>query len=199
MNRDGERIALFGGTFDPPHLGHLSIAREAVVRCGLDRVIFIPCRRSPHKTNETSATPDQRCEMLELCTAGETWAETSRVELDRESPSYSWESAEHFAALHPGATLHWILGQDQWATIESWSHPERLRDLVTFIVFPRNAIAPVEIPGFRFQQIDYTHPASASQIRELLRDGKAPPDLLQPSVADYIGEHRLYRTAPASS
>ena len=81
---DGDKnIALFGGSFDPPHLGHLDIAREAVRKCALDRVVFIPCHLSPHKRDHPPVSAHHRVKMLELCTAGEPWAEISQLEISQ--------------------------------------------------------------------------------------------------------------------
>ena len=185
-------IALFGGTFDPPHLGHLDIAREAATRCALDRVIFIPCRQSPHKMDRSPVSSDDRIEMLRRCTSGEPWAEISRVEIDRDGPSYSWKTAEHFASLNPDARLHWILGEDQWSKLETWSRPERLRNLLTFIVFPRNGRDPAPRKGYRHHTLDLVHPASATEIRARLQSGARNDCSLHPSVSEYIRNHHLY-------
>ncbi len=195
MAESATHIALFGGTFDPPHLGHLDIAREAVTRCGLDRVIFIPCHQSPHKPDCLPVAAAHRIEMLKLCTSGEPWAEISPVEINRGGRSYSWETAAHFAALHPGVSLYWILGEDQWRNIETWSRPGYLAELLTFIVFPRDGRAPEDKPGFRHRALEFVHPASATDIRARLQSGVEDDCSLLPAVSTYIRKNHLYRAS----
>lgn len=187
------KIALFGGTFDPPHLGHLALAGQAVESIGLDRVIFIPCRQSPHKSDSSTATPDQRCEMLRLCLADKGWARISRLELERPEPSFSWQTAQFFSEEYPGADLFWILGQDQWKVIETWDRPELLRELVTFVVFPRNSETPQPREGYRVRILDLTHPAAATRIRSRLEAGEDVTSLLHPAVAAYLAANPIYR------
>ncbi|MFV1994256.1 MAG: nicotinate (nicotinamide) nucleotide adenylyltransferase [Verrucomicrobiales bacterium] len=188
------RIALFGGSFDPPHAGHLAIARAAVEACGLERVIFVPCRQSPHKKQATEASGEQRLALLELATAGLDWAEVSPLELEREGPSWSWESAEHFAGAHPEAQLFWILGEDQWGALESWAHPEILQRLVNFIVFPREGTQPQPRPGYRADFVTVDHPASSREVRRRLRQSGEASEFLDPEVAHYLEQNGLYRS-----
>jgi len=186
-----EKIGLFGGSFDPVHLGHLAIAEAAHTSCGLDRVIFIPCWQSPHKSRKM-ADGEHRAAMLERALADAKWGEVSRWELERDSPSYSWMTAEHMAAEFPGSELHWILGTDQWEVLETWAKPERLAELLTFIVFPRGSEV-ADKDGFDHVEIDVRHPASSTEIRSRVADGRDTNDLLEPEVASYIDEHDLYR------
>jgi len=185
------RLALFGGSFDPPHLAHLAIARAAVEQCGLDRVVFIPCRESPLKGKQPGATGPQRQEMLRLATAGLAWAEVSGWELERPGPSYSWQTAEHFAAEHPGAALHWLMGADQWAALERWVRPDVLRELLTFIVFTREGKAPQPREGWRMVHLRGEWAGSSTDARALLAAGEPAP-LLLAAVDAYARRERLY-------
>ena len=186
------RFALFGGSFDPIHLGHIEIARAAQAACDLDRVVFLPCWQSPHKSKGTIASPEQRLEMLELATHDLAWAEVSKWELERDTPSYSWMTAEHFAREHPRAELFWILGTDQWDALERWAEPAKLAQLLTFIVFPRG-IDPEPKAEFAHHAIDVRHPASSTEIRRGLADGSDVSAMLSPQVADYISAEKLYQ------
>ena len=121
-----QRIALFGGTFDPVHLGHVQIARAAVEQLELDRVVFIPCRQSPHKDAATLAGEQDRITMLQLALASHPWAEVSDIETFLPPPSYSWVTAKAMREVFPVARLFWLLGEDQWQTIESWNRVESL-------------------------------------------------------------------------
>lgn len=185
-----QRIALFGGTFDPVHKGHIHIAEAAVDAFALDLVIFIPCRQSPHKERATIADEQDRISMLHLATAGLPWAEISEIETFLPPPSYSWVTAETMREIFPVARLFWIMGEDQWKVIESWNHPELLASQVEFIVHSRGG-KPARKPGFRAHFITGDHPASSSQIRR-----EAPSRLisewLHPKVEHHIRSRGLY-------
>jgi nicotinate-nucleotide adenylyltransferase len=190
-------IALFGGTFDPPHNGHLFLAHRAVERCGLERVIFLPARQSPHKVGAPVASDAARLEMLRLATDRLPWAEVSSWEIERPPPSFSWQTAQHFAEVHPGARLCWILGVDQWQALHTWGRPDILADLLHFIVFPRHGIAPAPNPPFRGEFLTDAMEVSATKIRSQLRDGQPVAHLLPPCVMDYLDRHKeIYADAP---
>lgn len=189
-----EKIALFGGTFDPVHTGHLSLAQLALRECHLDRVIFVPCARSPFKDSPTLADAEQRLAMLRLALdsiRADDWAEVSRLEIDRQPPSYSWETVRHYRERFPHAQFSWILGADQWEQIDQWAESEKLRTWLHFIVVTRrgNRVAPKS--GWRTSMLEFDHPASATAIRE----GRGRPDWLPDSVATYIREQGLYGSA----
>ncbi len=196
--REPRKVALFGGTFDPPHLGHLAIAEDAVVSCGLDRVIFIPCRQSPHKLDRPPTPGADRAEMLRLATRHLPWAEVSTDELERGEPSFSYITAERFHRRLPaGCALFWILGADQWAALDRWREIGILAELVTFIVFAREGSPLTPRPSFRSVTLRTVHPASATAIRDALATGGSPPPHLPPGVLDYIRQKGLY-AAPGS-
>lgn len=193
MNSEArQRVALFGGSFDPVHHGHLFIAQQAVDNCELDRVIFIPCWKSPHKAGEEISDSEDRVEMLRVATQGVTWAEVSEWEVSREEASYSWKTAEYFAAeLGEDVELFWIVGTDQWGVIETWANPEVLARLVTFVVFPRGGVAEPK-DGFRMVQVDASFEASSTEVRRRVRAGEGIGDLTVPGVARVIRERGLY-------
>ena len=132
MNPKSQRLALFGGTFDPVHLGHLELAARAKEVAKLDRVFLVPCARSPFKDVGPVASPESRCAMLQLAISEMKWSEwaaVSQFELDRPPPSYSWQTTAHFRESEPPETeLFWILGADQWVSIDRWAEPEKLRE-----------------------------------------------------------------------
>ncbi len=186
-----ESIALFGGTFDPIHRGHLELAGLAREACGLDRVIFVPCARSPFKESGTVASADQRCEMASLAIAdagAAPWASVSRFEVDRPPPSYSWLTAAHFRECHPGASLHWIVGGDQWEQLDRWAEAGKLRDWLTFVVVARKGSPLRPRPGWRAAFLEFDHPASATAIRE----GRGERSWLTDSVVDFCRDAGLY-------
>ncbi|HUF62432.1 MAG TPA: nicotinate (nicotinamide) nucleotide adenylyltransferase [Verrucomicrobiales bacterium] len=189
-----ERIGLFGGTFDPVHLGHLQIA-EAAWRCGsLHRIFFVPCRQSPWKALDAAAEPQHRLAMLEMALTDLPWAEVSRMELDRPPPSFSWQTAESFAERFPPprCELCWILGADQWKTIDRWARASRLASLVTFLVVPRAGYDYFPREGYRAQSVPCRIDLTSTEVRESLRDGRSVDHLLPGAVADYIRKQGLY-------
>ena len=195
MNPTPQRIALFGGSFDPVHLGHLEIAARAVASMRLDRVIFLPCRISPHKLDGPPPTAgEDRLAMLGLATAGLDWAEVDDFDLTQEPPSYSYLTVEEMARRHPQAKLFWLLGRDQWDALPRWKHPEMLAAAVEFIVFSREG-DPLPREGWIMHPVAGVHPASATAIRTALGHGGSPP-WLPPAVAAFIRDRGLYRSEP---
>ncbi len=170
----------------------MAIVRAAWEQCRLDRVIFLPCWQSPHKGGRSPAAPEHRLAMLELATAGHAWAEVDDWEIRRGCPSYSWLTAEHFRAELPEAELFWVLGADQWQALPRWAKPERLAELLHFIVFPRGT-APEPMAGFAHQTLDVRHPASSTEVRRRIARSDTTDDLLSPEVASYIRREGLYR------
>jgi nicotinate-nucleotide adenylyltransferase len=186
------RVALFGGSFDPVHLGHVEIARLAADQLDLDQVRFLPCRVSPHKTGDPAPAPgDDRLAMLRLATAGLPWAEIDDHDLVAPPPSYSFRTVGAMRARFPAARLFWLLGRDQWDALPRWKHPERLAEVVEFIVFSRDG-DPEPRAGWTMHHLRGSHPASATAIRRAAADGDEPP-WLDPSVAAYIRCHALYQ------
>lgn len=184
------KIGLFGGTFDPIHLGHLHLANLAREGLGLDQVRFIPCRISPHKTGTEPTSAEHRLEMLRLATAGLPWAVVDDIELKSDQPNYSYQTAAEMQRKFPHDHLFWIMGGDQWSRLPSWKHPEKLAELVEFIVLARND-SPEPRPGYRMHRIQGSHPASATGIRS-----GTSPHHLAPLVAEWIARHRLYHPPP---
>lgn len=186
------KIALFGGTFDPVHLGHIHIAEAARDALGLDQVRFIPCRVSPFKTANAPTCSEDRIEMLRLATQDFPWAVVDDFEVRREGPSYSWQTAEAMKARLPNSRLFWIMGTDQWDLLPDWAHPEKLAACVEFIVFGRGN-TPQSREGYRMHSVTAVHPASATEIREAFRNGAPHHEWLHPEVARFIVKRGLYQ------
>lgn len=187
------KIGLFGGTFDPVHLGHIHLAALARDALSLDEVRFLPCRISPLKTVCASASGEERCEMLRLATAGQPWAVTDDFELKRAEPSFSYLTAEAMAERFPDARLFWIMGGDQWSALQRWTHPERLAACVEFIVLARGGDHPTPRPGYHLHVVHGQHPASATVIREAIAKGESHIPWLDPTVAAWITHRRIYQ------
>ncbi len=187
-----KRIALFGGTFDPVHLGHVHMAKLAKDSADLDEVRFMPCRISPHKIGHATAPAEDRLEMLRLATKDLPWAKVEDYELTSPEPSYSYLTAEALSAREPGVEWFWLMGGDQWEALPRWKHPERLAAVVTFLVLARGGQTPQPREGCRMQVIPGDHPASATAIRDSCRSGLLVNQWLAPEVADFLGRRHLY-------
>jgi len=186
-----QKIALFGGTFDPVHDGHLHIADLAREAFKLDEIRWIPCWISPHKQDRQPAPAADRLQMLRLATANCPWSVVDPIEIERRGPSYSIDTAREMSRRFPDARLFWIMGTDQWNVLPSWAESEKLADLVEFIVISRGD-APKPRKGFRLHPLHATHPASATEIRNTIA-AESPPRWLAPAVLDWIESHRLYQ------
>ena len=133
-----ERIGIYGGTFNPPHIGHIRAAREAVRALELDKLLVIPDRIAPHKElPEDSATPEQRLQMLHLTLEDDPKIEVSDIELRREGKSYTYETVEALRACYPDAELVLLMGTDMFLTFHQWRYPERILDQAALGVFYR--------------------------------------------------------------
>jgi nicotinate-nucleotide adenylyltransferase len=187
------RIALFGGTFDPIHLGHLEIARRAKDLLVLDEVRFLPCHTSPHKVGVVSAPAADRLEMARLATRALPWVVVDDFDLSRPPPSYSYETAEEMTRRFPAARLFWLMGADQWRALPRWKEPDRLAGLVEFIVSARDGV-PEARAGWAMHFLAASHPASATAIRQALVEGQSGLPWLDSEVEKFIRQRHLYGT-----
>lgn len=185
------RIAIFGGSFDPVHLGHLAMATAAREVAALAEVLFMPAAVSPFKKG-TVASAEQRHQMLSIALADEglDWSRVSDFEWKRPGPSYSWETARHFRSLEPDTEWCWILGTDQWEQIDRWAEPERLRESLHFLVFTREGQIVRDRAGWRHTAIPFAHPASSTAIRS---DFAGHRDWLTPGVAAFAEKEGIYQ------
>jgi len=157
----------------------------------LDRLVFLPCRQSPHKKERPTASDQQRLQMLRLAIASEPRFEVDDFELTQPPPSYTWMTIRKMKAqLPPHSELFLLIGLDQWQHIESWQHPSRLAEDVTFLVVGRDG-HPQQKEGFRALFLSGDHPASSSQIREKLAL-KQSPDWIPANVLAFIEKKGLY-------
>ena len=135
-----ERVGILGGTFDPVHLGHLLMAKKAMIETGLDRVVFVPNRQSPLKKTSPRATNLDRLNMLELATTEIMGFEVSDFEITKKGPSYTIETIKHLIQRSvKGAEIYFILGPDAFLSIGEWKDPSLLLSLLKFCVFPRTS------------------------------------------------------------
>lgn len=193
-----QRVALFGGTFDPIHYGHLICAEEVKEAFGFDRVWFIPAFRPPHKPEDPfRAPPEDRYRMVCLAVEDNPAFAVSRTELDRGGVSYAIETVREFLALERGE-LYWILGSDALAEIEMWRDWKTLGELCRFIAVSRPGYEIPRVPEplrnrvepFAMTEIGI----SSTRIRDAVRNGKSIRYWTPPRVIEYIQAHGLYRS-----
>lgn len=191
-----ERLGVFGGTFDPVHLGHLRAAEVAREALHLDRVLFVPSGHPPHREAAEASALD-RYAMLALANAAHRDFVLSDLELRREGPAYTVDTLTALRALRPDGELFLILGTDAFAEMASWREPERVAALCTIAVVDRPGAAPASpaLPaGARVERVERpTLPFSSSEVRRLLKAGQSVRYLVPEEVADYIEKRRLYR------
>lgn len=197
----GEALGIMGGTFDPIHFGHLVAAEEARLQFELARVIFVPNGHPPHKKDYDVTAAERRYEMVFLATAGNPGFEASRVELDREGPSYSVDTLAEFRRRFGADTrLYFITGADAVLELLTWHEPHRLAEMCEFIAVIR--------PGYDLRRLEEALGAdlmarcrvlaipgvdiSSTGLRRRAAGGESLRYFTPPAVEQYIGAHRLY-------
>lgn len=200
------KVGLLGGSFDPVHVGHLVVAEQAREQLGLERVVFVPGLRPPHKLGKTLAPAEHRLRMVELAIAGHPSFEATDVELNRDGPSYSIVTVEQLKAGHADWDIHFLIGADTLPELPTWYHVAELADLCKFAVFARpgeslentaplrgalrdDQIAAIRGRCFPIPLIG----VSSTDVRRRVREGRSIRYLVPEPVRAYIDEHRLYR------
>jgi len=187
------RVGLFGGTFDPIHLGHLRAAETAREGLSLDLVAFVPSAVPPHRTGRLTSATD-RFAMACLACAHHPQFVAWDIELRRPGPSYTVDTVAAIRQERPGDELVLVVGADTWPEMATWREPERLMAQVTVAVVDRpDAPTPTE-PGQKgvVRVEGPALPISATQVRERVRDGRSVRYLVPDAVADYIAKRGLY-------
>jgi nicotinate-nucleotide adenylyltransferase len=205
------RVGILGGAFNPPHVGHLVCAQEALVQLELEKVVFMPVGQAPHRELQDDPGADARLEMVELAVGDDARFATSRAELDRPGPSYTVDTLRDLGAKAPDDELFLILGGDQAAALPGWHEPEEVLSLATVAVvertnWSRNAIG-IKVGRLRgAERIRYLDmpimQVSSSAIRRRVSEGLPIRYLVPDKVANHIGAKGLYGAAkkePAST
>jgi nicotinate-nucleotide adenylyltransferase len=195
-------IGILGGTFNPPHVGHLVCAQEAVAQLGLDRVVLMPVGVPPHKEAVEDPGGDHRYEMCRLATAKDERLAVSRLELEREGPSYTVDTLRAIHETAPGDDLTFIVGGDMAHSLPLWREPEAVLGLATLAVAERAGARRAEIEqrlsevagggGVRFFDMPRID-VSSSDIRRRVREDRPIRYLVPDEVVSYIGANGLYR------
>lgn len=189
------KIGLFGGTFNPVHLGHLLLAEGAREALSLDQVLWIPSRVPPHKAVESEAGPEDRCRMVELAVQDHPHFRLSRIELDRPGPSYTVDTVLQLRREHPDPGHEWyfLLGSEAAENLPTWRESQRLLTLVQFVAVARPGLPRGHLPeGVRLIPVQ-TVPLSASEIRRRVGQKRSIRYLVPEPVRRYIEEKGLYR------
>jgi nicotinate-nucleotide adenylyltransferase len=191
------RIGVFGGTFDPPHVGHLLLTSDAREALLLDRLIFVPAGSQPFKVDTPPvASPRDRLEMVRLAVADDANYTVDDAEINRKGLSFTVDTLEHLSSRNPGAQLFLLLGEDALAGFEQWRNPGRIRELATVAAMRRGgpdrlrieAKAP-DVLTVSTRRVD----VSSTEIRERLRAGKSIKGFVPESVERFIEARGLYR------
>lgn len=192
-----KRTGVFGGTFDPVHIGHLAAAQAALETLGLDRVVFVPAGRPPHKLGRRLSESRHRLAMVRLAIKGNSRFAASASEIVSPGPSFTVNTLERIASDGKGQRLHLLIGTDQAQQLDTWMNPERIFSLAEVDVLARPGYQANMIPG-RWRDLVRTVEiprleVSSSLIRGLASKGRSVAYLVPAPVAAYIARHGLYR------
>ncbi len=183
------RTALYGGSFDPIHHGHLILAREAMEQLSLDRIVFIPAAQSPHKLARIPAPPAVRLAMVRAAIAGEPGFECDASETEREGPSFTVDTVEAWRANFPRDEFFCLIGEDNVRELPTWRRYGELRAMVQLVVFGRDAAAPPH----DFPTVNRRVDISATGVRKRVALRRSIRYLVPEAVREIIETHRLYQ------
>lgn len=194
------QIGIYGGTFDPIHLAHLVLADQCLEQVPLDEVWFVPAAVPPHKTHVQISPAHDRCAMLEYAIAGHSRFRISKIELEREGPSFTVDTLEELIRQHPGHRWSLLMGADSVREFETWRAPERILELAQIVAVNRGGDPPLDLAAFesRFGVVPKAVEIpslniSASDLRRRVAAGRSVRFLVPRAVEVYIAEHGLYR------
>jgi len=192
MSSSPSRIGIYGGSFDPVHLGHLILANDAAEMLDLDRVIFLPAGRNPHKQADPLSSADQRLRLLKIAIQENPRFVADRRELDRPAPSFTIDSVRELNAEHPGARLFLFIGGDQLAKLDQWREIDVLHELVDWVVFNRlDGDGPLPEGA---TVIPRRMDISSTEVRNRVAKGLSLDYFLQNDVVRLIEKENLYRS-----
>lgn len=189
------RLGVLGGTFDPPHVGHLIVASDVCAALELDRLLFIPAADPPHKRGRVHASAELRLEMVRAATAGDPRFEVDDIELRREGESYSVDTLRELKEREPEAEIFFVIGVDQLREFGSWREPDVVARLARLVVVSRAGDGASEQPDVAFPvlpvrvtRIDL----SATDVRQRVRDGEPIRYLVPDAVREIIERENVY-------
>jgi nicotinate-nucleotide adenylyltransferase len=190
------RLGIFGGSFDPPHVGHLLAAVDAFEGLSLDKLIFVPAAVQPLKAGMAAAAPHHRLSMVRLLVGADPRFGVDEVEIERAGLSYTVDTLETFAQRFPSAERFFLVGEDAMTAFGAWKAPEQIMRLARVAILRRPGAAAAELskaPDGTISLSTRLIDVSSTEIRERVRDGKSIRGFVPESVAAFIETERLYR------
>jgi nicotinate-nucleotide adenylyltransferase len=207
------RLGIFGGTFDPPHVGHLLAASDAIEELALDRLVFVPAAVQPLKASRVTASGAHRLAMVQLTVGDDSRLQTDSVELDRDGLSYTVDTLRDFARRFPSGERYFLVGADVLSSFAQWRDPNIVLELATLAVLTRRSDADGAAASTSVKAVGRTAEGSLEQelarrstvvatrridvssteIRERVRTGRSIHGFVTDAVAGYISSHGLYR------
>ena len=193
------RLGIFGGTFDPPHVGHLLAASDAYEHLALDRLVLVPAASQPLKADRTTAPAEDRLAMVRLTVGNDPRLEADSVEVDREGLSYTVDTLEEFSRRFPSAELFLLVGADVLSTFGQWRRPHAILELASLAVLCRadSQGTVVEMDARLARRAAFIPTRridiSSTEIRDRVRSGRSIHGFVTDAVAEYIDSHGLYR------
>lgn len=179
------RIGVFGGTFDPPHVGHRIVAADVIEALELDRLVIVPAPRPPHRRAELPA--DVRLGLTRKAFAGDPRIEVSDVEYGRRGPSFTVDTLERIRTAYPDARLFLVVGCDQYEGLSGWRNPGRIVELAQLAVMRRDGRPPEPDPRYPFRSVDVTRvDLSSTEIRRRLAEGRSVRYLVPDAILDDV-------------
>jgi nicotinate-nucleotide adenylyltransferase len=200
------RVGVFGGTFDPVHLGHLILAEQCREQAKLDQVLFVPAARPPHKLDRELTKFEQRVEMLGLAISGQPAFRIDAREKNRPGPSYTYVTLEELRQHQPGADFFLIIGADSLHDLPGWVQPRRILELAALLVVPRPGFEMAELETLRQSfklpddfplRLQMVHAPlidiASRDVRQRISQGRSVRYLIPRAVEAYVAEKGLYR------
>jgi len=188
------RIGVLGGTFDPPHLGHLIVASDAFEALSLDRFLLVPAADPPHKPGQVIATAEQRLEMVRAAVRDDPRFVVEDLEVRRQGVSYSVDTLRELRRRHPEDDLFFLIGADQMRTLESWREPHEVARLARLSVMAREGEPPPADSPFPHRVVPVTRiDLSATDVRKRIREGRSIHYLVPDAVRQVVMREGLYR------
>jgi len=197
-----QRIGILGGTFDPPHLGHLILAEYAIEAFALSHLLFVPAADPPHKMNQEIISIEHRLKMLELAVHSNANFSISRVDVDRPGPHYTVSMVQIIQSQYPEAELYFVMGGDSFADLPNWDRPQQLMQLAKLAIMrrpPENIYPSMHedvLPGLAERAVIINAPLleiSSTEIVNRLQYGMSVRYLVPQAVLAYITAHEIYK------